>query len=157
MLDSFDVDENQNERCRSLYHAVLRCALDDLRALLLDAPIPGDDNEHPMTLEKRKELFSATVHFFLNPKPSVCSLDTICDALERDADRIRSRVREALDLGGEIGAPSRRRLTKDEIEQILSGLAAGESSTRLGRRFGIDPATVRKVRIRDRKRSAACA
>ena len=59
-------------------------------ALLLDAPIPGDDNEHPMTLEKRKELFSATVHFFLNPKPSVCSLDTICDALERDADRIRS-------------------------------------------------------------------
>ena len=45
-------------------------------------------------------------------------------------------MREALDLGGEIGAPSRRRLTKDEIEQILSGLAAGESSTRLGRGFG---------------------
>lgn len=153
MLGSFGFDENQSARCRALYQSVLRCALDDLNALLSDAPMPDDDKDHPMTLDQRKELFSDTLHFFLNPKPSICSLDTICDALEIDAERIRSRVREVLHLGGEIGVPGRRLLAKDEMAEILSCLAAGESSTRLAARYGMNPASIRKVRIRARKRA----
>ena len=153
MLGSIGVYENQNARCRALYHAVLRCALDDLGALLSDAPMPDDDRDHPMTLDQRKELFGETVHFFLNPKPSICSLDDICDALEIRAERIRSRVREVLDLGGEIGTPARRLLAQNEIEQILSCLDAGESSTRLAARYGMNPASIRKVRIRARRRA----
>lgn len=72
-------DGIQEGRCRKPYAATLRCARDDLSALLSDAPIPNDDDEHPMTLEQRKELFSDTLHFFLNPQPSTCSLD-VCVA-----------------------------------------------------------------------------
>jgi len=146
--------EDQDARCISFYASVLRCALDDLSALLFDAPIPDDDADHPMTFDQRKELFSDTLYFFLNPTPSICSLDTICDALEIDAERIRSRVREVLHLGGEIGTPGRRRLTPDEKAEILSHLAAGESSTRLAARYGMNPASIRKVRIRARRRAA---
>jgi hypothetical protein len=144
--------EDQHARCRRFYSSVLRCALDDLSALLLDEPMPGDDKDHPMTLDQRKDLFSETVHFFLNPKPSICSLDDICDALEIGADRIRARVRHVLHLGGEIGTPARRLLAKDEIAEILSCLDAGESSTRLAARYGMNPASIRKVRIRARRR-----
>jgi hypothetical protein len=147
-----DTREQQRRRCKRLYASVLRCALDDLSALERDAPIPDDDTDHPMTLDQRKKLYSDTLRFFLNPKPSICSLDVICDALEMDADRIRSRVREVLHLGGEIGTPGRRLLSKHEIEEILSSLAAGESSTRLGARYGMNPANIRKVRIRARRR-----
>ena len=118
-----DPHEQQRLRCKQFYSSVLRCALDDLDALLVDAPMPGDDKDHPMTLEQRMELFGDTLHFFLNPKPSICSLDVICDALEIRAGRIRSRVREVLHYGGEIGMPARRLLVsgRNRGDLVLPG------------------------------------
>jgi hypothetical protein len=77
-----DPREQQRLRCKRFYASVLRRALDDLSALLSDAPMTAGDDDRPIALDERMELFSDTLDFFLNPKPSICSLDVICDALE---------------------------------------------------------------------------
>ena len=45
-------------------------------------------------------LRSDTLDFFLNPKPSICSLEVICEMLKCGPTGFRSRVREVLHLGG---------------------------------------------------------
>lgn len=147
-----DEVEEQHGRCRRLQHAILKRAFDDLRDLLNHAAIQHGDEDRPLNREERAALLDETIDFFLGPGRSTCSLDALCDSLDLDAERIRARARRM--LAGEVGsALSRRRVTPGETAEILARLAAGESSTRLGARFGLNPATVRKVRIRARKRA----
>ena len=148
-----DEVEEQHGRCRRLQHAILKRAFDDLRDLLNHTPIQHGDEDRPLNRAERAALLNDTVDFFLGPCRSTCSLDALCDSLDLDAERIRARARQWV-IAGEVGSVlSRRRVTPSETAEILSRLAAGESSTRLGARFGLDPATVRKVRIRARKGS----
>jgi hypothetical protein len=143
-----DADE-QSFRCRRLQHAILKRAFDDLRDLRNHISIEHPDDDRPLNREERAALLDETREFFLGQDRSAYSLDALCDSLDLNAERIRARARRM--LAGEPGSElPRRRVTPDETAEILARLAAGESSTRLGARFGIDPATVRKVRIRER-------
>jgi hypothetical protein len=146
-----DADE-QALRCRRLQHAILKRALDDLRDLRNQTSIEHPDEDRPMNCRERAALLDETREFFLGRNRSAYSLDALCDSLDLNAERVRARARGMLagDPGSEL---PRRRVTPDETAAILACLAAGESSTRLGARFGLDPATVRKVRIRARKRA----
>ena len=116
------------------------------------AAIQHGDEDQPLNREERAALLDETIDFFLGPGRSTCSLDALCDSLDLDAERVprssasdagrRGWVRVVAPAGdtrrdrGDIGAAGRRRV-----------LDAIRRSVRLY------SATVRKVRIRARKRA----
>lgn len=146
---------------RHLYHAILVRALDDLNGLLCGMSVPGaiaDDPDSGAELareeieDERQAMLSETLDWFLDETPSPCSLDVVCDALGMDADEIRRLVQRL--AHGEIATKVRRRkLTRAQIVYILGALARGETTKALAREMGINVATVRKIRIRERARA----
>jgi hypothetical protein len=88
------VEEEQNQRCRKLQHAILKRAFDDLRDLLNHTSIEHPDEDRPLNREERDALLDETREFFLGRDRSSCSLDALCDSLDLNAERIRvERVR----------------------------------------------------------------
>lgn len=80
----------------------------------------------------------------------------MCAVLGLDTDRVRNQAWQICTKGFRIPI-RRRRLGAETHAKILAGLARGETTTQLGQRFNINPATVRKVRIRARREAGEVA
>lgn len=82
-------------------------------------------------------------------EPKGCTLEQTCAVLNLDVDRVRGQAWRVCTKGFRV--PIRRRCLSAAVRrQILDGLAKGASSTQLGKQYGINPATVRKIRSRPR-------
>jgi hypothetical protein len=141
------IDEIKYARSIALWRELFRRAWDDLNALLYGGELPGVEEA------ERAELLAETLDWFLNPAPSPVCLDVVCSHLSLDADVER---RKAHDLAhGRTRIKLRKsRLTREQIEAIRIALDAGETTRQIGARFKIDPATVRKHRIKFRRAAA---
>ena len=145
-------NEQQLKRCARLWRALLQRSLADLSALLSGAPLPPDESGRPMTEAERHQLLGETLDWFLNPEPSPVSLEVVCDNLGLNAGDIRRRVRQL--AHGDIQVATRRpKLTDAQRLYVIDALARGQTTRQLAEDFHINPATVRKIRIRHRTRA----
>ncbi len=144
-----------------LYGAILKRALADLTALLSgNASIPGDtlvdpDSGRPMNEAERLRLLEQTLDWFINEDDdSPCSLNETCHVLGRDASKLRADARAL--AHGLIPQPrlKRPKLTRAVRTYVLDSLSRGATTGELARELAINPATVRKIRIRHRALAA---
>jgi hypothetical protein len=150
------LDEQDDDRCRDLYRAILHRALDDLTALLNGADIPVGEDGIPLSEGERRELLIETLDWFLGDTPGPCSLESVCDVLKLAAEPIRDNARKL--AHGQIRAKIRRKkLTDAQVLYILDSLGRGETAKSLAELFQVDGSTIRKIRIRSRRREAAAA
>jgi DNA-binding transcriptional ArsR family regulator len=147
------LDELEALRIKNLFRAIYRRALDDLNALLNSADLISGDDGQPLDEMERRGLLAATLDWWFYPEPSPCSLDSVAEVLGLDSEA--ERVRALRLVHGEIRAKTRRqKLSPDQIASILDALAHGATTKDLGKLFQINVASVRKVRIRERRRAA---
>jgi transposase-like protein len=152
MTPDQDLDEL---RCRALYRALLKRALDDLNALWSGASIPNGDTGRPMGVAEREELLMSTFEWFVVPDSSPVSLDVVCDTLNLDAESIRAKARRL--VHGDLRAPHlrRRKLSPAIRVYVLDSLARGSTTREIAQELSINPATCRKIRIKARRAELA--
>lgn len=144
--------ENEHLSSVRLFRAILHRAFDDLNALVHGLEVQKDD-DGMMSEAEKIALLKETLDWFFDDRPSPCSLDVCCEALGLTVERQRRRAQRI--VAGEGEKMRRSKLRPNQIDEIRDALAAGETTKAIGARFKIDPGTVRKVRIRLRRRAAA--
>lgn len=141
----------ENLACVRLFRGILHRAFDDLNALSNGLGVQlGDDGL--MSEPDKVRLLNETLDWFFDDRPSPCSLDVVCQALGLTVEKQRRRAQRIVD--GEGVKMRRQKLKPDQIEEIRDALNAGGTTREIGARFGIDPGTVRKHRIKFRRQTA---
>jgi hypothetical protein len=139
-------------RCKALYRALLKRALDDLNALLSGQSIPSGDSGRPMADPEREQLLMDTLEWFWNENDlSDCSLAVVCDNLDIDPNGLRIKTRKL--AHGDLLPPHlrRRKLSPGVRQYIVDSLSRGSTTIELAAELNIDPATCRKIRIKARR------